>query len=57
MLGVMWTMPDTFAAVNAKFIDDMCFSVSDADGLCRTSFQASDTSGTFVTVQIKLSWC
>ena len=29
-----------------------CFSVSDADGLCRTSFQASDTSGTFVTVQI-----
>ena len=52
MLGVMWTMPDTFAAVNAKFIDDVCFSASDADGLCRTSFQASDTSGTFVTVQI-----
>ena len=52
MLGVMWTMPDTFAAVNAEFIDDMCFSISDADGLCRTSLQASDTSGTFVTVQI-----
>ena len=52
MLGVMWTMPDTFAAVKATFIADMCVSVSYADGLCRTSFQSSDTSGTFVTVQI-----
>lgn len=52
MFCMVWTVADAFAAVNAEFIDDMGFSVPDADGLCGTPLQTGDAAGAFVTVQV-----
>ena len=44
MLGVMWTMPDTFAAVNAELTGDPGLTVSNADCLGRTALDTVDTA-------------
>ena len=52
MLGVMWTMPDTFAAVNAELTGDPGLTVSNADCLGRTALDTVDAAlaETFVKV-------
>ena len=40
MLGVMWTMPDTFAAVDAPLGYDLGLSLSHPDGLGGTTLNA-----------------
>ena len=44
MLGVMWTMPDTFAAVNAELTGDPGLTVSNADCLGRTALDTVDAA-------------
>ena len=52
MFGMVWTVADAFAAVNAEFIDNMRFSVSDTDGLGGAPLQTGDAAGAFVAVQV-----
>jgi len=44
MFGVMWTMPDTFAAVNAELTGDPGLTVSNADCLGRTALDTVDAA-------------
>ena len=43
-LGVMWTMPDTFAAVNAELTGDPGLTISNADCLGRTALDTVDAA-------------